>query len=485
MDPGNGPPPPPHGDNPKSSYSGGLPNGNYDIFIIPPHSAGSGFLYLPSLRPQTNSFIAGVVCTVAVLYIWKLVEPILKSWVNAIGQSGAGGGILLLTIIAAGAGLAYGRNSGIPNENAGAHPRSGSAPNSPPGGSPSSGKPNASGAYPNGSSSGPNFHSSSGPNFNKSNPRPTGTFNHGHQQNSSSSPSAWEKAREETRRREEERRRAEDLKRRQEEDERHRTEADRQARAATEKEKWEQMRAREKEQRERENRESGAGERMANSANKETAERDARLKAAQERAEKLRSERAASEKAASERAKSERAPPTFGVGERTNLYSTSTPPAPKSTIGVSHSPKKDDPASPRKSYHHPTAQSYTGTATEHAFRPYDPAPQPPKHQRSAGSMYSGTYSSASDASESTAPSSYDKGPYTTTDETKIVIRGAYKFTDSFPKPTAIVRPGESGITDGLVMRMDTAGVFLDDDKKREPLRQWDIKAWTMKSVEVC
>jgi hypothetical protein len=245
------------------------------------------------------------------------------------------------------------------------------------------------------------------------------------------------------------------------------------------------MRAREKEQREREERERLARERMANSASKEAAERDARLKAAQERAEKIRSERAASEKAASERAKSERAPPTFGVGERTNPYS-STPPAPKSTIGVSHSPKKDgDPPSPQKPYHYPTAQSYTGTATEHAFRPYDPAPQPPKHQRSTGSMYSGTYSSASDASESTAPSSYDKGPYTTNDETKIVIRGAYKFSDSFPKPVAVVRPGESGITDGLVMRMDTAGVFLDDDKKREALRQWDIKTWTMKSVEVC
>jgi hypothetical protein len=66
-----------------------------------------------------------------------------------------------------------------------------------------------------------------------------------------------------------------------------------------------------------------------------------------------------------------------------------------------------------------------------------------------------------------------------------MIRAAFKFTDSFPKPVAVVRPGESGITDGLVMRMDTAGVFLDDDKKREPLRQWDIKTWTMKSIEVC
>ncbi|TKA78215.1 hypothetical protein B0A55_03772 [Friedmanniomyces simplex] len=37
------PPPPPHGHSPRPP--GGLPDGNYDIFIIPPHSAGSGFLY--------------------------------------------------------------------------------------------------------------------------------------------------------------------------------------------------------------------------------------------------------------------------------------------------------------------------------------------------------------------------------------------------------------------------------------------------------
>ncbi|TKA36461.1 hypothetical protein B0A49_14001, partial [Cryomyces minteri] len=54
------PPPPPHGDNAKPS---GLPNGNYDIFIIPPHSSGSGFLYLPSLQTHRNSFLAGVAAT--------------------------------------------------------------------------------------------------------------------------------------------------------------------------------------------------------------------------------------------------------------------------------------------------------------------------------------------------------------------------------------------------------------------------------------
>jgi hypothetical protein len=48
----------------------------------------------------------------------------------------------------------------------------------------------------------------------------------------------------------------------------------------------------------------------------------------------------------------------------------------------------------------------------------------------------------------------------------------------------VVRPLESNISDGLIMRVDNEGVFLDDDRKMGPLRQWDIKLWTMKGVEV-
>src|SRR3954447_15862059 len=94
------PPPPPHGANPQSAPpGGGLPNGNYDIFIIPPHSAGGGFLYLPSLRPQLNSFLAGVATTLATLYVWKVVEPVLRTWFHAVTQSGVGFGILVLAIL--------------------------------------------------------------------------------------------------------------------------------------------------------------------------------------------------------------------------------------------------------------------------------------------------------------------------------------------------------------------------------------------------
>src|SRR3954468_4586836 len=75
------PPPPPHGENPRTTAGGsGLSPGKYDIFVIPPHSSGSGFLYLPSLKPAWNSFIAGVASTLAVVTIGNSLAPALKAW---------------------------------------------------------------------------------------------------------------------------------------------------------------------------------------------------------------------------------------------------------------------------------------------------------------------------------------------------------------------------------------------------------------------
>jgi len=65
-----------------------------------------------------------------------------------------------------------------------------------------------------------------------------------------------------------------------------------------------------------------------------------------------------------------------------------------------------------------------------------------------------------------------------------MIKGVYQFSDSFVKPIATLVSGEGGITDGLILRITTEGMFVDDDKKGQGLRQWDVKAWTMKSVEV-
>ena len=100
------PPPPPHGDT--SGTRSGLPPGNYDIFIIPPHSAGSGFLYLPSLQPHRNSFLAGVASTLLAVAIWTIVFPVLKEWFATIVASG-GTGVILLLIGVGVAGWAWGK----------------------------------------------------------------------------------------------------------------------------------------------------------------------------------------------------------------------------------------------------------------------------------------------------------------------------------------------------------------------------------------
>jgi hypothetical protein len=462
---------------------------------------------LPSLKPQTNSFVAGVVCTLTLVYAWSVVQPVIKSWVQTVSQSGSGFGVAVLVMVVGFAGWIYGKTetgtgpNGTPprpapgssgqggasangNANGYAHGNGGPPPQW--GGTHSSGhRPGFNSPPPNGSANyGGTKHEYQPPPFDdtppssppedKSRPKPQGS-------------SAWERAREETRKREEERRKAEEQKKKQEEDRKRRDDAERIAKAAAEKDKWEQMRAREREMREREAREKLARDRMdkekaekEGKGAKEKAERDARLAAAKERAEKLRSERSASEKAASERAQSEKARPVYGVGERLDPYSLSTP-GPKSTIGVSGTPKQPSPLR----YQKPSAQSYTGTATDNSFRPYDAAPPRPKHHGSASSFVSG-YSSDYVPSESTAPTSVPSNgePYFTDDPDKVMIRGAYKFNDSFPKPSAVVRPGESRISDGLIMKITTEGVFLDDDRKREALRTWDIKAWTMKSVEV-
>ena len=40
------------------------------------------------------------------------------------------------------------------------------------------------------------------------------------------------------------------------------------------------------------------------------------------------------------------------------------------------------------------------------------------------------------------------------------------------------------VTDGLILRITTEGLFIDDDVRGVPQREWDVKAWTLKLVEV-
>ncbi|KAF4337640.1 hypothetical protein FBEOM_8482, partial [Fusarium beomiforme] len=71
------PPPPPHGGVPKGS---GLPPGKYDIFVIPEHSAGGGFLYLPSMQPNVNSFAAGFASALILVVLGQTLAPAFRTW---------------------------------------------------------------------------------------------------------------------------------------------------------------------------------------------------------------------------------------------------------------------------------------------------------------------------------------------------------------------------------------------------------------------
>ncbi|TQS39046.1 hypothetical protein Golomagni_00434 [Golovinomyces magnicellulatus] len=113
------PPPPPHGQNPKSTSSG-LPPGNYDIFIIPPHSSGSGFLYLPSLKPNVNSFAAGFASALILVVVASALSPIAKIWWKSAKGADSAGVIILMFAIAVGAwalGRMQAETGAQPNQN--------------------------------------------------------------------------------------------------------------------------------------------------------------------------------------------------------------------------------------------------------------------------------------------------------------------------------------------------------------------------------
>lgn len=425
------PPPPPHGQNPRPP--GGLPDGNYDIFIIPPHSAGSGFLYLPSMQPHRNSFLLGVACTLLAVGVWTLVMPVLKQWLSTVLASG-GMGVLLLVVGVGVAGWAWGKTQG--EQGGGPGPGGGSATGA-------GQQQNSTGPQPNGYAPPPRPEPQHAPppppppEPPKPEPKPTPK---------PGAASGWEKAREETRKREEERKRAEELKKKREEAQRLREEAERNAKAKAEKEKWEQARLREKEQREREARERIARERLARE--REAREKDTREREAREKAK-----------------------------------STSSPSKPPTT-----------PSKPATSkYEKPTATSYLGSdagggsATPHSFRPYDTSPPKRPAYKSSASSISGLSESSYAPSQSTArttPPPSQRGPYSTKDPDKIQIRGVYLFSDSFPtKPIAQLVSSQGSVTDGLILRIKSEGLFIDDDVRGVPQREWDVKAWTLKLVE--
>ncbi|KAI7496176.1 hypothetical protein KC367_g6839 [Hortaea werneckii] len=462
------PPPPPHGQNPRPP-GGGLPQGNYDIFIIPPHSAGGGFLYLPSMQPHRNSFLLGVACTLLAVGVWTLVMPVLKQWTTQLVASG-GVGVLLLVIGVGVAGWAWGKtqveseHSGPGQGGAGQESKQGygyeqqgkSWAPPPPGPEPQPG-PQASYPPPPPPPPPPRSEPDPPPPPKPEPPPPPKSEPEPKPAPKPAAASGWEKAREETRKREEERKRAEELRKKREEAQKLREEAEKAAKAKAEKEKWEQARAREKEQREREARERIARERLARE--KEAREKDTKEREAKERFERQKEEVKARAAAAAAAAPKTPSPPKSATA------------TPKSTASNRHERSA-------------AATSYLGS--ESGYRPYDEPSSRPKY-KSSGSSISGysesSYAPSASTARTTPPPSHH-GPYSTTDPDKIQIKAVYLFSDSFPqKPLAQLIANEGSVTDGLILRIKTEGLFIDDDVRGVPQREWDVKAWTLKHIE--
>ncbi|KAH0844148.1 hypothetical protein AYO21_02098 [Fonsecaea monophora] len=457
------PPPPPHGTNPQSGgRSGGLPDGKYDIFVIPPHSSGSGFLYLPSLQTHRNSFLAGALCTAASFFIYYTAVPVVKEWLVSTINSGGTGVFTLIcgvAIVAWAFGKTQSEWQNYTGFNRGGSNASSGGPSGPGhNGYGNTGSYTQPGPQPSAQSPPPpppQPHPPPPPNHGTSSPPPQSSWQRPPPQantkaNTTSAKSSWEKAREETRKREEERKRAEELKKRREELEKERQkQKDELEKERQRQEQLEKDRQREKEELEKElQRQKDQLERerlkLREKELLERLERERREKKEREEKEAAaKAEAAAAEKAKREQAA--RSPPK-------------RPPMPTATT------ERDDDA--------------------YSFRPYD-RPKRTHKANSAASMYSESSYAPSESTAKTTPPPSMRGPYSTKDPDKIIIKGVFSFNNAFMRtPISQLISGQGNVTDGLILRITTEGLFIDDDVRGVPQREWDVKAWTMKLAEV-
>ena len=345
-----------------------------------------------------------------------------------------------------------------------------------PGAPPDPGPPPSAGPPPGATGPPPHANGYAGANGFNTGPKPSASGWQQRQQ--SASGAAWEKARQETRRREEEKKAAEEARKAAEEAQKKKEEADRKAREAAEKEKWEKARAREKEAREREAREKVARERLARE--KEAREADAREKEAREKEAK---EKEAREKERKEKEAKESREKEAKEREAREAREKDTRERTRRTAGTSSTTTSQ--TSPKKRYERPTAKSFVGTDEDaNSFRPYDSAFKRTAKTASQSSVYSESSYAPSQSTARTTPPPSMRGPYSTKDPDKIVIRAVYLFTDLFPKPVAQLVSGVGSVTDGLILKITTEGLFIDDDVRGVGQREWDVKAWGMKLVEV-
>lgn len=462
------PPPPPHGSKPSKPKDHGLPDGKYDIFVIPPSSAGSGFLYLPSMQTHRNSFLLGCLCTSMVFVLYSVLMPVVRRWIL---DTIEGGGTRVLSLMA-GVGVicwALGKvqNGGLPDltgdggatggssrtqhsDHRGDH-TSTSPPQSPRFGSTRVPTPPP---HPHADST----QSQSKPQQAKSSPRPQSSW----QRPTDAVPpsdgkSAWERAREETRKREEERRRAAEIQRR-------RDELEKQRQKQREKETLEKLEREWKQKKTAEERATAANHSASPNVRLDADQAALREQAAKERADreaKLQALREAREREANVKAD------------------------PGTADGAARATKAGGASSQNRRPPMPTAKTERDDDA-YSFRPYDRQKSSHHKSNSADSIYSddaSSYAPSATTAKTTPPAS-TRGPYSTKDPDKIIIKGCYSFNNAFMRiPISQLTSGQGQVTDGLILRITTEGLFIDDDVRSAPQREWDVKAWTLKLCE--
>ncbi|OAA74505.1 hypothetical protein LEL_08086 [Akanthomyces lecanii RCEF 1005] len=465
------PPPPPHGEMPRS---GGLPPGKYDIFVIPEHSAGSGFLYLPSLQPNVNSFVAGFASALILVALCQSMAPAFRAWWDSFQGLGNMGITLLIVGVGFGA-WALGRtqndsgssSSSKPNPSSPPPPNSGPSAGPAPGGYASTPPPNEAPPPPPPPNAGPEKPQSSWQR------PPPQTGNKRPENPKPSAKGSWEKARDEMRKKEEERKAKEAEQKRRD---------DLAKRLA-------ELRAKEaKERLEREKEKQRKEKEIADKKEKEAKAAEAKAAAAKAAEAKTAAEKAKAAAPAPSQAPTQTPSPTAnragssyaysGVGEKMSMWPNGKPPAPSS-------PTPKAPPSPPKKPPAPTARTFVSTDEDaFSYRPYD-KPRRPQRRNSGGSMVSDGSWAPSHTTARTSPPPSMRGPYTTKDPDKIVIQAVYLFMNQYAKtPASQLISGVGSVTDGLILRITTEGLFIDDDVRGVPQREWDVKAWTLKLVEV-
>lgn len=231
----------------------------------------------------------------------------------------------------------------------------------------------------------------------------------------------------------------------------------------------------------------------------------------EERLEQLRREDEEMEKEKERLARKETPYAMPKVGERTNLWPNGRPPSvvtpsatasqtshastarastPRASPAPPHSPTKTPnpaaarTASPKPASPKPTS-SATGTADEYSYRPYDKPKNHSAARKKSVSDFSEDSYAPSATTNNTSPPASMRPAYHTDDPGKIVIKAVYNFVNQFSKtPASQLISGVGTVTDGLILRISTAGLFVDDDVRGVAQREWDIKAWTLKQVEV-